>query len=535
MKKIRFLAVVAALIIWAVPVHSGSAQLGIRLSNGSIASPIDALESELYSELVIDSFFDSAGGVYLLSGEVVKDLSLAKFSGEYDPATQQFSGDYLINFSPVVSEKGSEVYTLTGTFTGVLGAGGSVSLQLNGTIKYDKWNFETDEQGYPKYKDYLELTTTSGDSRQATFTVIGEAPGMGKPETGAEEEGLSPTEPTGLACQPQTHGLDPAKPGDVISPGAVYVDAAGKEVGIIQERWFLNGTNTTSITWDGQPVQVELQYTCLDHSGGSITYTIPAYQAPPGNPPSDSPASGSSQPGSQPDKAGGISPVGIAAIITAILGVVAAAGVGIGQVLKNGPKTPPPSAPPARAPLPPASAAPAQAARPPAANPPKAVPPPLQTPVQSAQPPAEPGSSEPSRSQPQRLTPEEKMRLRNIRAEMETEIDQIKNRWRQSREAVEKLKTLQKKNMLKFLTKKGFDVSEWVLTSPVEVINKVAVDPVMEEALGKHDTSQDGNIIVQMNNRIESLEGEMGQMAQEVRYLQTEINKINQTLGEPGG
>jgi len=517
MMKIRFLVVVAALILWAVPVQAVSAQVGITLSNGSIASPIDALESELYAGLVIDSFYDYAAGAYLLSGEVVKDLSLAKFSGEYDPATRQFSGDYLINFTPVVSEKGSEVYTLTGTFAGVLGAGGSVSLQLNGTIQYDKWNFEIDDQGYPLFKDYLEETQTSGDSRQATFTVTGEAPEMGMPETDTEEESILPTEITGPACQPQTHGLEPAKPGDVISPGAVYVDASGKEVGIIQERWFLNGINTTSITWDGQPVQVELQYTCLDHSAGSISSTIPAYQEPPAGPPPDGPSPATGPTGST----GGIGPLGIAAIAGAAVTVVAGAGVSLGHALKSANKTPPASKPPARVPPSPAPSATDVAA-------------PFRPPLETPQTTAPREKIEPPRPRPAQLTPEENARLTGIRNEMEEEINQIKERWQQTRAAAKKLKTLKKKNLLKFLIKQGFDVGDWVMNSPVDVINKVTVEPVMDKAFEKHDTSQDGSIIVKIHNRIESMEADMQQMVKEVKYLQGEINKINRSLGGSG-
>ncbi|MHC1781353.1 MAG: hypothetical protein AB9891_01095 [Anaerolineaceae bacterium] len=84
-------------------------------------------------------------------------------------------------------------------------------------------------------------------------------------------------------------GLDNLKPGDVISPGASYVDAGGKEVGIIQERWYINGQETSSATWNGQRTVVELQYTCLDHKGASITMEIPAYQQPPAAPPGAQP------------------------------------------------------------------------------------------------------------------------------------------------------------------------------------------------------------------------------------------------------
>ena len=517
MNKFRFLAVAVILILLAGPAVSVSAQIGITLSDGAISGPIDGLESEIYSEMAIESFFDENTGTYLLSGEVVKTHSSGNFSGTYDPVTQQINGQYFVSLNPAYDDEGSENYALSGTFSGLLGNSGSVTLLLTGTIKYDKWNFETDDQGIPLFKDYLESTETSGDSREATFTVTGEASQAGIPGSTTEDESIPTAEPAGEACSPQPRGLDPSKPGEVISPGASYVDASGKEVGIIQERWFLNGVNTSSVIWDGQQVQVELQYTCLDHSGNSMTFTIPAYQEQSAGLPS-----------------GGISPLGIGAIIAAILGVIAAAGVGIGQVIKSGPKAPPAPAPPVNTPPSPASATPAEAAPHPAAITPAEIAPP-DLPGQPVQPPADPESFEHSQSHQQRLTPEEKMRLNNIRDEMQAEIDQIKNRYRQTRDAAKKLKTFKKKNMIKFLIKKGFDVNEWILNSPVEVINKVTVDPVMEKAFGKHDASQDGNIIVQIHDRIQSLESEMQQMTDQVRYLQNEINKINQTFAERGG
>ena len=87
-----------------------------------------------------------------------------------------------------------------------------------------------------------------------------------------------PSATPGGDCTPTVRGLDPQKPGDIISPGADYVDKNGAETGIIQERWFFNGKEGSSIVWDGNPVSVEHQYTCLNHSGYSKTYSIAAYQ-----------------------------------------------------------------------------------------------------------------------------------------------------------------------------------------------------------------------------------------------------------------
>lgn len=117
---------------------------------------------------------------------------------------------------------------------------------------------------------------------------------------------------------------------------------------------------------------------------------------------------------------------------------------------------------------------------------------------------------------------------------MESEVDRLRDQWKQTRDAVDNLSRLKKKNMIKFIFKKGLEVKGWIMTSPVEVINKVTVDPVMEKIFGKHDTSQDGNIIVGINNRIQSLKAEMHGMADEVKHLRNEIAKINQNLAGEG-
>jgi hypothetical protein len=69
------------------------------------------------------------------------------------------------------------------------------------------------------------------------------------PGDGGDEIPTEPPTVAGTSCSPSVRGLSPSKPGDVISPGASYFDANGQQVGIIQERWFLNGVNTNSITW----------------------------------------------------------------------------------------------------------------------------------------------------------------------------------------------------------------------------------------------------------------------------------------------
>jgi hypothetical protein len=329
------------------------------------------------------------------------------------------------------------------------------------------------------------------------------------------------TATTATGCTPNVRGLDPSKPGDVISPGASYLDAAGKETGVIQDRWFFNGKESTSIVWDGKPVTVELQWTCLDHSGFSTTFTIPAYQEPAapagGAPDSAKPVEPSGGSDSQADPKG-ITPTGTAVIVGGVLGIIGAIGVGIRFILKGKPPVPPAVTPP---PAPP----PAPQVTPVQYTPPS-------PPVQHIPPgPTEPPVSPPT-PRPTGLTPAQRADLINIRGQMENEAEKLKTKWRANRDAVAKLKEILKKNLLKFTFKKGFEVSDWIMDSPAEVISKIAIDPIMEKVYEKHDTSQDSNIILKINNRIQQLQNEMQEMVKEERYLQTEINKINQKLGD---
>ena len=112
------------------------------------------------------------------------------------------------------------------------------------------------------------------------------------------------------------------------------------------------------------------------------------------------------------------------------------------------------------------------------------------------------------------------------------ERDRLKAQWQQTRDAVEKLKLIKKKNLLKFMMRQGFEVKDWIMNSPTELLSKITIDPAMEKMIGKHDTSQDPNIIVAMNNRIESLKAEMDNLVQQTKYLNQEIKKIEIRLGK---
>ena len=411
---------------------------------------------------------------------------------------------------------------------------GTFSGGPNGTITFPKGN-------------YQEITTCQViDGKTIECLFVMDLPNFGIQEMTSvytiqnPEAFTSPpaTPTTGTGCTPSVRGLNPAKPGDTISPGASYADAAGKETSVIQDRWFFNGQESTSIVWDGKPVTVELQWTCLDHSGHSKTFTIPAYQgeaaAPLTQPQTGQPAETSQE--AQPKRPKTVAPWGIAAIISSIVGLVGAASVGIGYALKKKPAAPAPPAPPAQSPPPnipvqyPPIPDPAGFSK--IGAPTRYTPPATagrqftaDVPVQNT-----PPQVEPSSHQPAGMTPAQREELLSIRGQMQIEAANLKNKYYDNKEKIDRLKGILKNNMLKFITKKGFDVQEWMLEGPTDVVNKIIVDPIMEKAFQKHDTSQDGKIIVDMYNRIKQMENEMHELSKEFEYLQNEMNKIDQKL-----
>jgi uncharacterized protein YlxW (UPF0749 family) len=166
-------------------------------------------------------------------------------------------------------------------------------------------------------------------------------------------------------------------------------------------------------------------------------------------------------------------------------------------------------------------------------------PPPAPTPPSEGAPPVQPPATPEPGEQPQppkrNLTPEEKTDLINRRGQMQDEVDNLRDKIKQTHAAVDKLSRLKKKNLIKFIIKKAIDVANWIMGNEVEVINKVTVDPAMDILMGKHDTSNDGEIIVDVNNRIQSLKAEIDDFRKQVGYLLEEIKNTNQALAGGGG
>ncbi len=340
--------------------------------------------------------------------------------------------------------------------------------------------------------------------------------------------------PLSDGCEAVVSGLDPQVPGDVISPSASFIDAAGDPAMVIQSRWFLNGVNTTSIVWDGGPVTAELQYTCLDHAGASRAYMIEAFlpgavvpaapteQPAPTQSPTEEPGAGqvgvdetvvveptpqqagvagtaesatAQNPGTDRPGSAAQNPAVIAGIAVGVVAGAAAVATGVRKVRTAAT----PSAEPAPAPGPPA------------------------------------GAEAP-------LTPDEIARLKQRRTHMQAEIISEKAKFQQVRRDRASLVRLLKKNLLKVIMKQAIETYETVTFDPEAAADKI-VDGLtpkslrlrpMERIFEKHDTSKDGQIVVEINNRIVEMKGQMQQHIDNVRYLLSEITKINQRLGGKG-
>lgn len=132
-------------------------------------------------------------------------------------------------------------------------------------------------------------------------------------------------------CYPKVYNIDNLKPGDVLSPAADYFDENGAPVGIIGQAWVINGEPRSSVVWDGKETRLELQYTCLDHSGHIKEMTIPAYGAP------ETAASGENPevPPKSVDQSGQTPSLPTAASVAGLVIGLAGAGISGGAIIKN--------------------------------------------------------------------------------------------------------------------------------------------------------------------------------------------------------
>jgi hypothetical protein len=179
------------------------------------------------------------------------------------------------------SAGGSQYSTATMTVTGYSCVNGKTS----GGLGTDY--FEGTFSGGPDGKGSIPVTLQGMDSIQLSFHFVGGKSvkfqtftlNVENPE--AFNGVVPPTQeasPTpGKGCSPTVGNLSGLKPGDTLSPSVEFSDPDGNPIAPISVVWYINGQQTSSITWDGKETTLELQYTCPDHSAHTQNYTVAAY------------------------------------------------------------------------------------------------------------------------------------------------------------------------------------------------------------------------------------------------------------------
>ena len=522
MKKFTVSFILICILCMALPT-SGQAQEGFSLVNGICTGGDmdDAVSEEwhyLWKAMRIDftqtdEFTYSGYGEASATDRMNEDtqrLIEGNIQVEYNAQTGFMKGTFEIVHTDSTTLKNGTGYDVIQTFSGDVEAevnptASQVTLILRGPLEQDFVS-----RGYQPQVPVSTGVQIENYLMTVAFDVQGSLPSW--------------------SCSPMVLGIEGLQPGDTIAPSATYYNADGKQTDVLNESWTINDQKTDALIWDGSETTIILKWTCPDNKEYSTTFVIPAYAglALPTETPEPTPTATALPQPTQEEAAeipvitdegqnalGGLSSLGIAGIAigaTALVGMAAAFASGAvktSAIMQAAPKelVPSPTA---------SEAAPSSVTQPESYE--------------------EPQNIEDERREwptsKAKLSPEERAKLISLRNEMATEMERIKNDWRESREAMQKLTMLKKKDMLKFMMRQGYEVQDWVTKSSTKAIAKLTLDPLVKEMVGAPDFSKDPNIIIAINNRIEALKAEMKQMVNEVYYLNREIAKIDRKLSK---
>jgi hypothetical protein len=448
---------------------------------------------------------------------------------EYNTQTGMMDGTFEIVHTDSTTFYNGKGYDVIQTFSGSVEAevdpsASQVTLLLRGPLEQD-W----ESRGYEPRNPVSTGVQIEKYLMTVAFDVQGSLPGW--------------------SCSPMVLGIEGLQPGDTIAPSATFYKPDGTETDVRSESWIMNDQKTDTLVWNGEEMIIVLEWTCPDKNEYSTTFVIPGYAGPalPTNTP-ETTATISALPqltqegisGVPPrtsegqNTQGGLTRLGISGIALGSIGLVGMASAFMSGAIKTSAIME--GAPKAFLATETPSATLSDGAMPTQSTPGSTAEVNTESSVKPQEIQEEPRDSTDTRSDQEvtkgKLSPEERAKLVSLRNEMAIEMERYKSQWRATRDATNKLKSLKKKNMVKFVIKQGIETQDWIMTSPVDVINKVVIDPVLEKVMQKHDTSQDGNIIVAINTRIEKLQVEMKQMVNEVYYLNREIAKIERKLGK---
>jgi uncharacterized membrane protein len=172
-----------------------------------------------------------------------------------------------------------------------------ISGELSGTIQGNQITL--------KMKTFAELSGTfDGTTLQGSGTllhyriVINETDYTDIPDRPVTFSGTL-TEAAGSDCQAIVSLPKDLKPGDDLSPAVVFKPLKGNErITPLSVNWFFNGKEANSIVWDGQYVEIELQYTCPNHMPHSEILDFLAYKEPTATPlaPTETPETAAKKP-----------------------------------------------------------------------------------------------------------------------------------------------------------------------------------------------------------------------------------------------
>ena len=150
--------------------------------------------------------------------------------------------------------------------------------------------------------------------------------------------------------------------------------------------------------------------------------------------------------------------------------------------------------------------------------------------AQNPAPPPEPPSAQSQKPASPQLSKEERIQLQNIRGMMESQLTEFRTDYNNLTHDREILVSLFRKNGLKFVAKKGLDVFNTVTTSGTELGTQVFLDPIMNQAFSKHDTSKDANIILRTHQLLNLNGSRIQEVRKEIIHLKNEIEMIDQKL-----
>jgi hypothetical protein len=318
------------------------------------------------------------------------------------------------------------------------------------------------------------------------------------------------------------------QPGSDLWFSASYTGEDGKPIpaeNLLSEGWILNGSAGSPVTrWDGNPLTVELQYTCPGGQAHVTSLTIPPFQA--AEPPVQATAAGgqaANLPAIQPTAAeqvqapptqgkntaanSSLMPIVAGAVV---LGgaVLAGAAVTIGLVVAK-----------TKA----AGAAAAKIASSPARS---AVPRPQPQMQPKPQPYQQAAAPQNQAVQSQRLPQAQQKELLQIRTEMTQAVNQYKARWQTLRRELVDLERHHKKNKIKRTMQLGVETTRRVIPNKAKIL-----DPILNEAVQVPDPKNETDILLKEYKSIQTIKSEMQFLQDEVGRLLREIHKINGKLG----